>query len=134
MSPRQSAVIAEVRHESRGLILVTELIGRAGINVLMDHVRSHYDEWLLHDRLIYDVSDWDVESLTSDALRQLPESFKSLIAAREHTWVAVVIAPHLEDLAKILVAIFETEDVPVQITYFFDQPAAEDWLLECGQG
>ena len=132
MSPRQSAVVAEVRHEARGTILVTEMVGRAGINVLMDHVRSHYDEWLQHDRLIYDVSNWDVDALTSDALRQLPESFKSLISARGKTWVALVIAPHLEDLARILLAIYESEDVSVEIDYFFDQPAAETWLLQRG--
>ena len=114
-----------------GPILVTEMVGRAGVNVLMDHVRSHYDLWAQHDRLIYDVSDWDVESLTSDGLRQLPDSFRTLITMREMTWVALVIAPHLEDLAKILVAIYASEELPVEITYFFDRASAESWLLEC---
>lgn len=115
----------------RGPILVTEMVGRAGINVLMDHVRSHFDLWAQHDRLIYDVSDWNVASLTSDGLRQLPDSFGALMAVREKTWVALVIAPHLEDLAKILVAIYEAEELPVEITYFFDREAAESWLYSC---
>lgn len=133
MSSGQSTVIAEVKHEIRGSILVTEMIGRAGINVLMDHVRSHYDEWALYCRLIYDVRAWNVDSLTSDGLRQLPNSFGPLIAIREKTWVALVITPHLEDLAKILVAIYESEDLPVEITYFFDQESAERWLLKTDQ-
>lgn len=125
-----SAVVAEVKHEVQGPVLVAEMIGRAGINVLMDHVRSHYDEWAAHDRLIYDVSNWDVGSLTSDALRQLPDSFKSLISIRGKTWVALVIAPHLEELAKVLVAIYEAEASTVELTYFFDREAALGWLLE----
>ncbi len=131
MNPGQSStIVAEVKHEVQGPILITDMIGRAGINVLMDHVRSHHDEWAAHDRLIYDVSQWDVGSLTSDALRQLPDSFRSLISIRERTWVAIVIAPHLEELAKILLAIFETEAETVELTYVFDRQAAIDWLLD----
>ena len=131
MSPgHSSTVVAEVKHQAQGPILVTEMIGRAGLNVLMDHVRSHHDEWALYDRLIYDVRNWDVGSLTSDALRHLPDSFKSLIALRDNTWVAIVIAPHLEELAKVLVAIYEAEGLAVELTYFFDRAAAVSWLLE----
>lgn len=131
MSPGQSStVVANVSHEVQGSILVTELVGRAGINVLRDHVMSHYDLWAAHDQLIYDVSEWNVESLTSDALRDLPESFRPLISAREQAWVALVIQPHLEELARILLAIFEAEGVPVELRYFFDRPSAAGWLLE----
>ena len=129
-SGQSSAVVAEVKHEAQDPILITEMIGRAGINVLMDHVRSHHDEWALYDRLIYDVSNWDVGSLTSDALRHLPDSFRSLISIRDKTWVAIVIAPHLEELARVLVAIYEAEDLSVELTYFFDRESAVRWLLE----
>ncbi len=130
-SGRSSMVVAEVRHEVRDTILITEMVGRAGINVLMDHVRSHYEVWAEHNRLIYDVSEWNVDSLTSDGLRQLPDSFRALIATRQRSCVALVIAPHLEDLAKILVAIYESEGLPVAMNYFFTREAAEAWLLDC---
>lgn len=129
-SGQSSTAVANVKHEMQGPILVTEMIGRAGINVLMDHVMNHFDDWKAHDRLIYDLSGWNVDSLTSDALRHLPESFKPLIAAREKTWVALVITPHLEELANILIAIYESAGVPVELTYFFDRASAESWLLE----
>ena len=131
MNPGQSStIVAEVKHEARGPILITEMVGRAGINVLMDHVRSHHDEYAEHDRLIYDVSNWDVGSLTSESLRQLPDSFRSLISIRERTLAAIVIAPHLEELAKVLVAIYQAEASTVELTYFFDRDSAVQWLLE----
>ena len=131
MNPEQSStVVADVKHEVQGTILIAYMVGRAGINVLMDYVMNHFDIWAAHDRLIYDLSAWNVGSLTSDSLRHLPDSFEPLIAVRERTWVALVITPHLEELAKILVAIYETEGVPVELTYFFDRASAESWLLE----
>lgn len=131
MSPGQSStVVADVKHEVQGSILIASMVGRAGINVLMDYVMSNFDDWAAHNRLIYDLSDWNVDSLTTDALRHLPESFRPLISAREKTWVALVITPHLEELAKILLAIYESEGVAVELTYFFDRPSAETWLLE----
>ncbi len=131
MSPGgSSTVVAEVKHQVQGPILIAEMIGRAGINVLMDHVRSHHDEWAAYDRLIYDVSNWDVGSLSSDSLRHLPDSFRSLISVRGKTWAALVIAPHLEELAKVLVAIYEAEAVTVDLAYFFDRESAVSWLLE----
>ena len=125
---RSSSVIADVTHESRDGILVIRMVGRVGINVLMEHVMAHFDDWIAHDRLIYDLSEWNVESLTSDSLRTLHESFAPVMEARKTGSVALLVAPHLEGLAKILIAIYESEAVPVELRYFFDREAAVSWL------
>jgi len=129
-SSSSSSVIAEVTHEVQRDVLCIRLAGRAGVNVLMDHVMAHLDEWVAHDRLIYDLREWNVDSLTTESFRDLPRSFAPVHAQRKTGKAAILIAPHLEELAKILLALYEAENLPVQLAYFFEREPAETWLAE----
>ena len=129
-SSASSSVLAEVTHQDRSGVLVIRLVGRAGINVLMDHIMTHLDDWVSHDRLLYDFTGWNVDCLSTEAFRQLPVSFAPVHDRRRSARAALIIQPHLEELAKILIALYESEELPVELAYFFDEDKGRAWLSE----
>lgn len=127
-SEQAFSLIADVTHETREGVLTVTLVGRAGVQVLTSYVAEHIDEWVAHDKLIYDLRRWDLDSLTVDAFRGLPESFSAVHQRRAAGRAALIIQPHLEELANILVAIYESGSLPVELAYFFELEPAESWL------
>lgn len=91
---------------------------------------THLDDWVSHDRLLYDFTGWNVDSLSSEAFRKLPASFAPVFDRRQSARTALIIQPHLEELAKILIALFESEELPVELAYFFDEAEGRAWLSE----
>ena len=98
----------------------------------MDHIRAHLDEWVAHDRLLYDFTEWNVDSLTSEAFRDLPDYFAPVHEQRKSARAALIIQPHLEELAKILIALYESEELPVELAFFYDEAKARAWLANGG--
>lgn len=127
-SRQRSNTLANVSHEIQSGMLVVKLVGRAGVQVLINYVDENLDEFVAHDRLIYDLREWDVDSLTVDSFRNLPESFAPVHERRPSGRAALLIEPHLSELADILIAIYESGELPVQLAYFFEPEPAEDWL------
>lgn len=128
-SEQTSSSISDVTHESRDGILVIHMVGRAGVNVLMEYVMANLEDWTTHTRLLYDLSKWDVDALTTDSFRRLPDAFAPV---HEHRGgrAALVISPHLEELAAILIALYEFQNLPVELAFFFDPAEARNWLEE----
>lgn len=122
--------ISDVRHHLRDDVLVVELIGRASVHLLMTHVMAHFEAWTAHDRLLYDFREWDVGALTADSLLGVTGAFEPVHAARESARAALLIRPHLEELARILMAVYESEDRPVRLKPFLDESEAFSWLRE----
>lgn len=127
-SEQTSSLIADVTHETREGVLTVTLVGRAGVQILTNYVAEHIGEWVAHDKLIYDLRRWDLDSLTVDAFHGLPESFSAVHKLRAAGRAALVIQPHLEELANILIAIYESSNLPVELAYFFELEPAESWL------
>ncbi|MGE0624807.1 MAG: hypothetical protein AB7I04_17485 [Pseudomonadales bacterium] len=122
--------IADVRHRVQDGVLVVELVGRASVRLLMSHVIEHLDAWTGHDRLIYDFRGWDVSALTADSLLGVTGGFKPVHDVRSRARAALLIRPHLEELARILIAVYESEGQQVELCYFFEEPEAFAWLKQ----
>ena len=121
-------LISDVRHHLEDDVLVVELIGRASVNLLMTHVMDHLETWTGHDRLLYDFRSWDVAALTADSLLGVTGGFRPVHEVREEARAALLIRPHLEELARILIAVYESEGQRVRLESFFDEADALAWL------
>ncbi len=122
--------VAGISHHVRDGILVVEMYGRAGPQVLLDHVMANLDDWIRCDKLLYDFSHWDVGSLTAESFLGLGDESSPVHARRRPARAALLITPHLQELAGILIAIYETRGLPLTMRFFFDWQEAEAWLRE----
>lgn len=125
-----AGVVSGICHHVRDGIMVIELIGRAGPQLLKDHVREYLDVWASHNRMLYDLRKFDVGSVTPEGFLSLGDDFAPVHERRGHGRAALLIPEHLRELARILIALFETQKLPLDMNYFFDMASAEAWLLD----
>ena len=123
-----AGIVSGISHYVRDGILVVELTGRAGPTLLKEHLRNHFRVWARHHRMLYNLLEWDVGSLTPESFLSLHADFAPVAERRGTGRAALLIPAHLEELARILIVLYETNNIPVQFKYFFDRSSAEKWL------
>ena len=123
-----AGTVSGITHHVRDGIMVIELKGRAGPQLLKEHVREYLDVWAAHNRMLYDLRKFDIGSVTPQSFLGLTSDFAPVRLRRGHGRAALLIPEHLRELARILIVLFESQKLPLEMRYFFDISSAEAWL------
>ncbi|MEM8767807.1 MAG: hypothetical protein AAGE43_10210 [Pseudomonadota bacterium] len=123
-----NSLISEVSHKISDGVLIVRMHGRVSLNLLRNYVTEHVSEFAAHDRLIYDLRDWDVSALTTESLMNADNVFTEVHALRKQGRAALIIQQHMEELGRIFVAVYESKEVPVDIGLFSTDAEADQWV------
>jgi len=95
---------------------------------VVNYAYEHNDVWVAHACILWDFRSLDPKVLTSESIRDLPESFKLITGLRAGGRTAVLVEKNLEFIAKIIVVQSETNNSLVEHRSFCSEVDAVSWL------
>ena len=117
-----------ISHWSADGILRVRVEGHTDVESVVAYAYEYSDTWVQHACILYDFTQLDPNALTSTAIKNLPESFASIVKLRAGGRTALVVPNNLELIAKIIVAQSEATHGLVEHRAFCSEDDAVSWL------
>lgn len=117
-----------ISHWTADGILRVRVEGHTEVDSVVAYAHENRDTWVQHACILYDLTQLDPNALTSTAIKNLPESFDSIIKLRAGGRTALLVQNNLELLAKFVVAQSETTHGLVEHRAFCSEDDAVAWL------
>ncbi len=117
-----------VTHWSANGILTVRVEGPVDVESLIRYAHKHKDVWVEHACILWDFRLLDPSVLTSESIKNLPETFSAIHGLRAGGRTALLVRKSLELIAKIIVVQNEANDAPVEHRSFCSEADAISWL------
>ncbi len=117
-----------ISHWTADGILRVRVEGHTDVGSVVAYAHEYRDTWVQHACILYDLTQLDPNALTSTAIKNLPESFASIVKLRAGGRTALLVQSNLELLAKFVVAQSETTHGLVEHRAFCSEDDAVSWL------
>lgn len=117
-----------ISHWSADGILRVRVEGHTDVDSIVAYAYEYTDAWVQHACILYDLTQLDPNALTSTAIKNLPESFASIVKLRAGGRTALLVQNNLELIAKFIVAQSETAHGLIEHRAFCSEDDAVSWL------
>ncbi len=121
--------ISDILHATDGDVLHVHLVGRASVSMFFRYAMNKQELWAEHDKVIYDLTQWDTTGVTPEVIQRLPERAKSVQDLCKPGRTALLVPDSMIMLARVIAALFDTTGAS-EVETFTDRQQALKWLSQ----
>ncbi len=124
--------VAGLSHESENGTLTVFVRGSVSLATATAYATRHQQTWSAHDRILWDLRDFDPSGVTSSDILNIQHAFAEIMDLRTGGRSALLVGKELDQVARVALALYESKGEkqagPITVRSFQNAAQAVEWL------